>query len=749
MRSSRPSSPRRALHERTPSHNNETSPPNSLRHTRSKSTYHSDREQDRENVEEEITDEYGIYSSTPYPTKPEHILLPSPGKGQHHPQPQPPQQQQSPSLTSGTFSSSFLSSAEPSQLAESDSWFNLLTSSQSWLNDPDSSRSSVPLQTQGHESNDDTTVLHEEEENEEEKKTVGSDDMNLPPTVRTVKPVASEPPSRHQSEYHGSSEPSSSPNVVPLGPPSSPNFVAHDNSSANLVLLGTPSQHPESPLSPISPLSPSRIRSHSISSSVNSFGTVIRHAGAAPWIHGSSSDQSSWAGGRSFHSTPPYQSVAGSARSNSSSHPSRSLHSHSRSHTSSSRSRPVSEVPSNNDASLSLHYPVVQPPSSSGSWAEASSPENTPAPADQHQSLNLQQELIPERSESRITSHLSTVPSQWSAECDNSFATERSVSAEPPPARPETALGLRSRDPSSSLWLINDQSNEHLDNVTNLPARPVHSRRASSPSAHSRRTSSLRSIVSRPGTSSSAIPTWAKMYYRDGHPVNSSTASLSDPSRPATGSSHIKRPSTTRPNKTRHGQRGIDDSAAAATAATPTAAPAPVAEDARDPRRHWVTPEPQERLQPGWYPLRHSWSPHLYGDRGDQSRPSMWLAPSMDSRTEPFLGRRNLQVWSFCLGFIFPLAWLVAALLPLPRKPNLDLEANMPSSDIALHARVYDLEQRRYDNARWWRNLNRWMIPVGFIIIAVVVCFCPLPPRIIRMLTNQIILAVVGTTVGF
>lgn len=84
-------------------------------------------------------------------------------------------------------------------------------------------------------------------------------------------------------------------------------------------------------------------------------------------------------------------------------------------------------------------------------------------------------------------------------------------------------------------------------------------------------------------------------------------------------------------------------------------------------------------------------------------------------------------MWSFCLGFIFPLTWLVAALLPLPRKPDLDLEATMPSSDIALHARVYDLEQRRYDNARWWRNLNRWMVPVGFIIIAVVVRLCHHP----------------------
>lgn len=645
MRPSRPSSPRRALHERSPSHTNESSPAASLRHVRSKSTHHSER-YDRENREEqaveddgddENTHEHDIYTSTPYPTKPEHVLLPSPGQGQQHPD-----------HSAGTLSSSFLSSGEPSQLAESssvldhsagDSWFNLVTSSQSWLNDPDSSRSSVPLQTQGHESHDETTVLQEEDE----KKTIGSDDMNLP-TVRTVNPVVSEPPSRHQSVYQ-SSEHGSSPNVMPIGPPSSPNFVALDTSSLNFVRLGTSSN----------PDSPSRLRSHSLSSSVNSMGTVIRHAGAAPWTHGSSSEQSSLAG-RSFHSTPPYP---GSAPSNSSSHPShgrngsRSTHSHSRSHTSSSRSGPGSDIQPNTDSSVFVQYPVIHPPSSSGSWAEASL-EATRGPSDQP-GLN-QHDLIPERSESRITSHLSTVPSQWSAECDNSFATEGSSGAEPP-ARPETALGIR-RDPSSSFWLTNDHSDERLDNISNLPVRDTHSRRPSSPSAHSRRTSSMRSIP-RPGTSSSSsfmtnvLPTWAKAFYRDGHAANS-TVSLSDPNRPPTrrgqptGSSHVKRPSTARP-KTRHGQRGIEDSAAAAEA-----------EDPRDPRSHWATPEPEERPQTGWCQLRHSWSPHLYGDRGEQLRTSTWtwLAPSMDSRTEPFLGRRNLQVWSFCLGFIFPIGKL-------------------------------------------------------------------------------------------
>lgn len=98
---------------------------------------------------------------------------------------------------------------------------------------------------------------------------------------------------------------------------------------------------------------------------------------------------------------------------------------------------------------------------------------------------------------------------------------------------------------------------------------------------------------------------------------------------------------------------------------------------------------------------------------------------------EPLLGRRNVQVWAFCFGFILPITWFVAAFLPLPPKPDIDLEAT-PDTDVALQTRLYDLERRRHDNARWWRNLNRWMTPLGIIIITIIV-----------------VLAAVGTTVGF
>lgn len=67
------------------------------------------------------------------------------------------------------------------------------------------------------------------------------------------------------------------------------------------------------------------------------------------------------------------------------------------------------------------------------------------------------------------------------------------------------------------------------------------------------------------------------------------------------------------------------------------------------------------------------------------------------------------------------IAWFVAAFLPLPPKPDLELEATMPETEVALQARLYDLERRRHDNARWWRNLNRWMTPLGLAIVTIIV----------------------------
>jgi hypothetical protein len=95
------------------------------------------------------------------------------------------------------------------------------------------------------------------------------------------------------------------------------------------------------------------------------------------------------------------------------------------------------------------------------------------------------------------------------------------------------------------------------------------------------------------------------------------------------------------------------------------------------------------------------------------------------------------------------LAWLIAAFLPLPPKPSVDEEAITVGPDI--ETRIREFEERRYQNARWWRNVNRIMIPVGMAIAAVIVsvrlCLQHGPGLISCLL--QVTLAVVGTTVGF
>jgi hypothetical protein len=107
----------------------------------------------------------------------------------------------------------------------------------------------------------------------------------------------------------------------------------------------------------------------------------------------------------------------------------------------------------------------------------------------------------------------------------------------------------------------------------------------------------------------------------------------------------------------------------------------------------------------------------------------------VDSTLEPFWGRRNLQVYSFCVGFIFPLAWFIAAFLPLPPKPlpsDLEVGTRTSAMDLRIQNRVLNDEKRRYENALWWRRLNRFMIPPGIVIFIVIIT-----------------LAVVGTKVGF
>ena len=73
---------------------------------------------------------------------------------------------------------------------------------------------------------------------------------------------------------------------------------------------------------------------------------------------------------------------------------------------------------------------------------------------------------------------------------------------------------------------------------------------------------------------------------------------------------------------------------------------------------------------------------------------------------------------------------MIGALLPLPPDPNLSVrERDRGSSNLADideaptdYAREFGpVDEARFESARWWRGLNRWMSFVGVMIIAVVV----------------------------
>ncbi|KAJ4424983.1 hypothetical protein N0V82_000265 [Gnomoniopsis sp. IMI 355080] len=124
------------------------------------------------------------------------------------------------------------------------------------------------------------------------------------------------------------------------------------------------------------------------------------------------------------------------------------------------------------------------------------------------------------------------------------------------------------------------------------------------------------------------------------------------------------------------------------------------------------------------------WSPHLQRDVRAQNRYSIWDSPSVAWSAESgMFGRRNLQVVLFVVGFIFPFAWMIGALLPLPKpSPLAMVQRDSSYSDLGIRSHSNEFERHiesvdelRFQNARWWRTLNRCMSVIGLLIIGAIV----------------------------
>lgn len=124
------------------------------------------------------------------------------------------------------------------------------------------------------------------------------------------------------------------------------------------------------------------------------------------------------------------------------------------------------------------------------------------------------------------------------------------------------------------------------------------------------------------------------------------------------------------------------------------------------------------------------WSPHLRRDIRAQNKYGIWDTPSVAWSAESgMFGRRNFQVVLFVVGFIFPFAWMIGAILPLPKpSPLAMVERDSSYSDLGVrtNSHEYDrhiesVDELRYQNAKWWRMLNRCMSVIGLLIIGAVI----------------------------
>ena len=392
-----------------------------------------------------------------------------------------------------------------------------------------------------------------------------------------------------------------------------------------------------------------------------------------------------------------------------------------------------------------VQYPIIKPPSASGSWAESS----LKTPQKPSRALN--------RAQDRWNPHLSTVQSEgtpssasvertsqsmWFPDSSRAskasstfFSPRMSPDLPPVPARdsadhptssridldltplPSPPLHLpapppvRQRDVTgSTIRVVHERKNRALDLPTTIPgsrdSEPI------TPNAPEGRKSV---VVTRPGSRASffrdSIPAWAKAYYA--RPGTSSSISKNGQDHRTSASTDDNSLNIDRLRNRAPRSNFIMDRRISGLSMHPTRPQSLDLAGIRGPSRRRISP---------------TRSPHLWHDRASLGRRrSLFMAPSVDEQAEGYaLTKRNVQIVLFALGFIFPPGWFIASVLPLPPRP---VVPSTKGKDALRHTQVIqDLEKQlgptdeaRYENARWWRIINRIMCSVGLAIIIVIV----------------------------
>ncbi|KAI2639518.1 hypothetical protein GGS26DRAFT_271820 [Hypomontagnella submonticulosa] len=290
--------------------------------------------------------------------------------------------------------------------------------------------------------------------------------------------------------------------------------------------------------------------------------------------------------------------------------------------------------------------------------------------------------------------------------------------------RPGAAYTRNGREPPSPLALTVRDLDEHGDGLADLQRlehRPSRTRLGFSRQPSDR---SLRSTTSsRAGSfTSSSIPSWARLYYSNG-----GGRWLAPPSVRSVSEAGDSRPSS----PWLGGRRSPSQDQFSQSIYNPRRRPREEEAGNQRPSSMEISPVVETgslRLTPRTPKKKTSsiWSPHLRLDT--RSGYSVWNTPSVTwSADSGVLGRRNIQVVLFIMGFLFPFAWMIAAFLPLPPKPMLAMDERDRSTTEftsergeSSHRQPILVDDSRYQSARWWRNVNRFMSIAGLLILGAV-----------------------------
>lgn len=281
---------------------------------------------------------------------------------------------------------------------------------------------------------------------------------------------------------------------------------------------------------------------------------------------------------------------------------------------------------------VNFQFPVVRQPSASASRAESSS--------------ELQNVVIPrpqrtlERNQDRWNPHLSTVHSEFTEGCGIESPWVSSPAGNPTTpfgASHLSASGQHRDPPGSTIRMVNESD----DNVSNLLSPIPVSRGSAYYSILSGGSRKKRKSVpqARPTSKGSffrdSIPAWAKLYYARSNSALALPDGRQEVHHAASSESlNIRR---TRPKRNINLQNlGNRGSMAIGPVHPGETALAHVHGELRQ-------------------PVSQVWSPHLWQDRGNVGRRSLFKAPSLDEHAEGPFSRRNAQVLLFTFGFIFPL----------------------------------------------------------------------------------------------